>query len=92
MFESGGGSGGRWVELRVWGAGLGLTISRVKGWGLGITRYCYYQYCKVYSTQIGVWMGSRILPNHRAIVLHQGGKCRWAGRMKGWLIRAQQFE
>jgi len=25
-----------------------------------------------------------------AIVLHQGGQCRWAGGMKGWLIRAQQ--
>jgi len=34
--------------------------------------------------------GSRIPSNHRAIVLHQGGQCRWAGGVKGWLIRAQQ--
>ena len=34
--------------------------------------------------------GSRILSNNRAIVLHQGGQCRWARGKKGWLIRAQQ--
>jgi len=34
---------------------------------------------------------SGILSNNRAILLHQGGQCRWAGGMKGWLIRAQQF-
>ena len=32
---------------------------------------------------------SLILFNHRAIVLHQGGRFWWAGGMKGWLIRAQ---
>ena len=26
----------------------------------------------------------------RAIVLHQGGQCRWAEGVNGWLIRAQQ--
>jgi len=31
-----------------------------------------------------------ILPNSRAIVLHQGGQCRWAQHMKGWLIRSKQ--
>jgi len=34
--------------------------------------------------------GSRILSSTRAIVLHQGGQCRWAGGMKRWLIHAQQ--
>jgi len=34
--------------------------------------------------------GSRILSNSRAVVLHQGGQCRRAGRMKGQLICAQQ--
>jgi len=57
---------------------------------LAFTRYCYYQYGMVYSIQTGVRKGSRILPNNRAIVLHQGGQCRWAGGMKGWLIRPQQ--
>jgi len=42
-----------------------------------------------YSIQTGDWKGSRTLPNSRAIVLHQGGQCWWAGGMKGWLIRAQ---
>jgi len=32
---------------------------------------------------------SLILSNDRAIVLHHGGQCRWAGGIKGWLIRAQ---
>jgi len=57
---------------------------------LAFTRYCYYQYCMVHSIRTRVRRGSRLLPNNRAIVLHQGGQCRWAGGMKGWLIRAQQ--
>jgi len=32
--------------------------------------------------------GGRILPNSRALVLHQGGQCSWARRMKEWSIRA----
>jgi len=35
-------------------------------------------------------MGSRLLPNNRATVLHQGRQCMWAGELEGWLIRAQQ--
>jgi len=42
------------------------------------------------STHTGGRKESLILSNNRAIVLHQGGQCRWAGGMKGWLIRAQQ--
>ena len=57
---------------------------------LAFTRYCFYQYCMVYSIHTGVWKGSRILSNNRAIVLHQGGQCMWAGGVKGWWIRAQQ--
>ena len=34
--------------------------------------------------------GSLLLSNNRALVLQQGGQCRWAWGMKGWLIRAQQ--
>jgi len=45
----------------------------------------------MYSIQTGGRKGSRILFNNRAIVLHQGKQSRWAGRMKGWLIRAQEF-
>jgi len=43
----------------------------------------------------GVWHthrrshGGRILPFSRAIVLQQGGQCRWAGGVKARLIRAQ---
>jgi len=44
----------------------------------------------------GVWHtngrskgGGRILPNSRAIVLHQCAEWRWARGVKGWLIRAQ---
>jgi len=60
---------------------------------LAFTRYCYcyYQSCIVYSIQTEGRKASRILSNNRAILLHQGGQCRWAGGMKGWLIRAQQF-
>ena len=54
------------------------------------TRYCHYQYCMVYGKQKGGRGESRILPNNRAILLRQGGKCRRAGGMNGWLIRAQQ--
>ena len=46
---------------------------------LAFTRYCHYQYCMVYSLQTKFRRGSRILPNDRAIVLHQGWQCRWAG-------------
>jgi len=44
----------------------------------------------VYSIQTGGRKGSRILFDNHAIVLHQGGQCRWAEGVKGWLIRAQQ--
>ena len=57
---------------------------------LAFTRYCYYQYCIVYSIQTEGREGSRILANGRAIVLHQGGQCRWAGGIKGWWILARQ--
>jgi len=33
----------------------------------------------VYSILSGGRKGTLILSNHRAIVLHQGGQCRWAG-------------
>jgi len=59
-------------------------------WMLAFIQYCYYQYCLVYSMQTGFRRISRILPNNRAIVLHQGGQCRCSGGMKGWMIRAQQ--
>jgi len=55
--------------------------------GLAFTRYCYDQYCIVYSIHTEGRKASRILSNHRAILLHQGGQCRWAGGVKGWLIR-----
>ena len=57
---------------------------------LAFTQYCSYQYCMVYSIHPGGRKGSRILSNHRAILLHQGGQWRWAAGMKGWLSRAQQ--
>jgi len=44
----------------------------------------------VYSIHTGGRKGSFIRSNNRAIVLQQGGQCRWAGEMKGLLIRAQQ--
>jgi len=56
---------------------------------LAVTRYFHHQYCVVYSIQMGSRKGSLILCNNREIVLHQGEQCRWAGGMKGWLIRAQ---
>ena len=57
--------------------------------GRAFARYLFYQYCMVYSIRTGGRKGSLILSNSRAIVLHQGVKCRWAGGMIGWLIRAQ---
>ena len=57
---------------------------------MALTRYCYYQYCMVYSMQTGGWKGSRILSNNRVIVLYQDGQCRWARGVNGWWIRAQQ--
>jgi len=44
----------------------------------------------VYGMKTGGRRGGRILPGSRAIVLHQGGQCRWAGGIKGWLIRAHE--
>ena len=49
---------------------------------LAFTRYCYYHYCMVYGIQTRGRRGGRILPNSRAIVLHQGGQCRWGGAIK----------
>jgi len=60
------------------------------GGGLAFTPNWYYHYCMVYSVQAGGRKGSRILPNSRAIVLHQGANAGGPGGMKGWLIRAQQ--
>jgi len=59
-------------------------------YSLAFTRYCCYEYCMVYGIQTGGREGSRILSNNRAVVLHQGEQYRWAGGVKGWLIRAQQ--
>ena len=36
-----------------------------------------------HSIQTGGRKRSRILFSHRAIVLHQGGQCRWAGAIQG---------
>jgi len=44
----------------------------------------------VYEIQTGGRREGRILPNRRAIVLHQGGQYRWVRGMKRWLIRAQK--
>jgi len=54
------------------------------------TRLGLTQRCVVYSIHTEGQKGHLILFNNRAIVLHQGGQCRWAGGMKGWLIRAQK--
>ena len=43
-------------------------------------------WCIAYTWEVG--RGVLIPFNHRAIVLHPDGQCRWAGGMKGWLIRA----
>jgi len=61
----------------------GVRRDTVRGGELALTRYCYYQYCMVYSVQTGGRKGSRILPNSRAIVLQQCGQCRWAWGMTG---------
>jgi len=57
---------------------------------LAFTRYCYYQYCKVYGIQKGGRGEGRILLNSRATVLQQCGQCRRARGMKRRLIRAQR--
>jgi len=59
---------------------------------LAFTRYGITNiiWCMTYKERVGG--GGRILPNIRAIVLHQGVQCRWAQGMKGWLIRAQKPE
>ena len=56
---------------------------------LAFTRSCHLQYCMVYAIHTGGRRGVRILTNSRTTVSHQGGQCRWARGMKGWLIRAQ---
>jgi len=43
----------------------------------------------VYGIHKGGPVGSRILPNTRAIVLQQCGDWKWAGGMKARLLRAQ---
>ena len=53
--------------------------SRIPPGELAFTRYCSYQYCIVRSIQTGGRKEIRILSNNRAILLHQGGQCRWAG-------------
>jgi len=61
---------------------LGFCFSRAQRKDkkdVAFTRYCYYQYSMVYSIQTGDRKGSRILSNDCAIVLYQGGQCRWAG-------------
>jgi len=45
-------------------------------------------WCIVYKQDVGG--GGRILPISRAMVLHQGGQCRRARGMQGWLISAQK--
>jgi len=69
---------------------LGASERRLPG--LAFTRYCFYQYCMVYHIQTGGRIGGRILSNSRAIVLHQGGPCRWARGGKGWLILHKRLE
>jgi len=62
--------------------------SRRQPWPLydiGITNIVW---CMAYTREVGG--GGRILPNSRAVVLHQGGQCRRARGMKAWLNRAQQ--
>jgi len=71
------------------GRDLGDRIPGGVSSALGFPRYCYYQYCVVYSVHTGGRKGSLILCNNHTLVLHQGGPCRWAEGMKGWLIRAR---
>jgi len=58
---------------------------------LAFTRYCYYQYCMVYSIQTRGRRGGRILPNSCAIALHHGGQCRWGGARKRGFTLAQKI-
>jgi len=46
----------------------------------------------VYGIHTGDRRGGCILPNSRAIVMHQDGQCRLAWGIKGWLIRAQNLK
>jgi len=78
------------ARVSVWQRCVARSLRFLAKRALAFTRYCYYQYCRVYSIQTLVRRGSRILPDNRAIVLHQGGQYRWAGGIKGGLIRAQQ--
>jgi len=48
----------------------------------------YIVWCVTYKRELGG--ESYPLPNNRAIVLHQGGQCRWAGGIQEWLIRVEQ--
>jgi len=49
---------------------------------LAFTRYCYCQYCMVHGIQTGSRREGRTMSNSRAMVLHQGGQCRWERGMK----------
>jgi len=66
---------------------------RTKRCILAFRRYCHDQYCVVYSLQTRVRRGSRTLLNNRAIVLDQGGQCRWVGgnerRVDSWTTALQ---
>jgi len=77
---------------RSWNGSLvGFTASSsiymcIHIWPLHDIAITYMVLCMAYKWGSG---GRLILPNSRAIVLQQCGKCRWAGRMKGRLIRAR---
>jgi len=51
------------------------------------------EYVNIDSTRrpntYSLWVRAQGLTLGLTRVLHQGGQCRWAGRMNGWLIRAQ---
>ena len=47
---------------------------------LAFTRYCYAQYCMLYSIKTGGRGGVRISRNSIAIVLQPCGQCRWGGQ------------
>jgi len=66
-------------------AAEGLTPQRVLHTGLVLS--ILYM---MYGIHTGGRRGGRILPNSRALVLHQGGQRRLARGMQGWLIRAQK--
>jgi len=58
-----------------------VQTGRSEGGGrpkLAFTRYFNYQYCMVHILQTRVRRESRILPNNRATILHEGRQCRWA--------------